>query len=517
MLKPSEAACLLITVCLFACQKKIVRENQLSTHLLADSYISITDSAYGASTASPDNTAAIQKALNVGGNIYVPSGVFQVANTLNVHSNTHVYGPGTIQLNTSVSHAILKIENQNNVQVSDITLNGSAYLVPDDSTTKNIRGLLDMRTSNTITVQNVTIKNSYDFSIEANASQNVTISGCTITAFGTRAIDVYMTNNTNILNNTIDGGQYTNHKKNIHGIQIWGADTLGNHLSRHHIVTGNNVKNVSGGGIWCTGVDTANFSNNTVGFCGDVGIDAENSSVITILNNTVSNCLNGAITTFYGSSQVSILHNQVTQQTGFGAAGIYLYGDKMNTQMTIRGNTINSQDTGYGIYTELGWLSHSIIDSNTITCAKSIGMLLKGANYITVANNNVTVGTSGSASVPSGIYIDGGSNSSIVRNVIISNYDISPDMPTSPDRGGVHLHYQSTAFPCHQDTVAYNRIQGFKVSANDNCWASPYSQNRIVYDTLNTIYRRSSPQWNGYIAGNVNVNNPTVTVTPVAY
>lgn len=512
-------------LCLFACRKEMYRQGSPTPFLLAGSYISITDSAYGANVNNADNRAAIQKALDHGDSVYFPAGIYKIRGTLNVSSNSTLFGPGTLLMDTAASRAILKVENQNNVVINGLTLDGQSSIVPVSE--KNQRGIMHVSKSTNVTMQNLNVKNAYDFGIAVIESFYTTVSGCSVTAFGNMGIYVAFSHNINILSNKMDGGQYTNSSKNLHGVEIWGgSDSALTHGASNITVDRNTVRNVGQGGLWCSATDSITFTNNNVAYCGDVGIDAEFSNQVVIAQDTVSNCINGGITTFYGSKNVQILHNIVTQGIGFGEA-VYIHGSHQSSQrssgITIRGNKLSTQDTMTPvIYTELGWLSNSTIDSNTITAAASAGMLLRGANYLTVTQNQVTVGTANSKSAAIGIGFEGGSNSTIENNTIVSNYDISPPITASTNKGGIHLYWVDGTYNCTNNHVANNKIKGFSASINDNCWQnvsqgnSP-SNNYIGYNSVNTIYRRNLPSWQGTIEHNVNIDNPSQAVTPIAY
>ena len=51
---------------------------------------------YGASTSSPDNTAAIQAALNGSGEIYIPAGSYNTGPLVAPASLLKLWGPGTL-------------------------------------------------------------------------------------------------------------------------------------------------------------------------------------------------------------------------------------------------------------------------------------------------------------------------------------------------------------------------------------------------------------------------------------
>ncbi|HEY8959061.1 right-handed parallel beta-helix repeat-containing protein [Chitinophaga sp.] len=477
----------------------------------AKTYISITDSPFGADTTNTDNRTQIQAALNQGGSIYFPPGTYKVSGRLYISSNTSVFGPGTLRLDTVSNAPLLAINGKNNIQIEQLTLDGNASFTTSGK--KDTIGLIDIHYGTDITLNNITIRNTYDFAIESDHTTRLKVSDSRIVDFGRRGINSVFSYDAKLTGNLFDG-QVTHTQKGIHGIQFWG-DNGSWHDSRNHVVSANVVRNVAQGGIWANGVDNAAFSDNVISNCGDVGIDMEAANYITITGNQIKNCNNGGITTFYGCRNITISGNQVRQDSGYGAA-IYLHGPNASATLNITGNDIYTKFSN-GIYSDQAMISNTSISSNTIVSEGKPGIRLLAASKMTISDNRITVGVADLLSVRIGIAIEGGSNCLLNANTITSLYDTAAFSPWSADRGGIHLYWVSNTYNCQKNTVTNNVISGFKLSVNDNCWGDASSYNYIGNNRLQSVYRRNNAAWQGKIENNYHIDNPNSLITPVAY
>lgn len=105
--------------------------------------LSVTDPRFGAvGDGVTDDTAAIQAALAVGGDIVLPAGTFLVSDELRVKSNTRVYGAGigvtTVKMAEGVSQWLNVFTNAGNtrlahstydggIRIGDMTIDGSGF------------------------------------------------------------------------------------------------------------------------------------------------------------------------------------------------------------------------------------------------------------------------------------------------------------------------------------------------------------------------------------------------------
>src|SRR5262249_31976823 len=141
-----------------------------------------------------------------------------------------------------------------------------------------------------------------------------------------------------IMNNTISSCW--------HGIEWWGGDSAGTDPVGLSDLTINNntVTSIARGCIWGSNGTGVNISGNTVNGCGDAGIGLEGTFNSTVTNNLVSNAANGAITTFYGSSNDTISNNFIIQPGSTSPGwGMHFYGrDKVSSGLTVSGNTIHT-------------------------------------------------------------------------------------------------------------------------------------------------------------------------------
>jgi len=522
---------LLLSVCLsmillISCTKTIVQPQQksISDFKMATLAISITDSPYSASSLAEDNTIQIQSALDNAGEIYIPNGTFRVKGILKLKSNTIFYGPGILLYMGSTDAPLLSLDTISNVRISDLTIDGNSSKVTGAITKF---GLIDIRGGasliyHDITVSNVKIKNGYDYGIEADHVSRLTVINSSITDFGITGINDEFCQDNQLLNNYIDGKSTQNITglKGNQGIETWGrfGTDPSIHYSQNHVISGNIVRNVSGGGIWTSSVDNTNLLGNVVSNCDDVGIDIENSYYCTISGNTVYNCINGDISTFFGSRNIAITGNHVRQEmVNFGAA-IFIHGSGVSSSINVSGNDIYSKYSP-GIFNDDAALVNSSISSNTIVCESQPGIELNLANKMSVNSNKITVGLSNIHSVNTGISIRGGSDGIIYDNSITSLFDNSGSISSSPDRGGVHLYYIDINNRCQRNIVKSNQISGFVVSINDNCWNDNdrSSHNYIFSNAVNSIYVRNSPGYLGKVENNTDINYPISIIGSTLY
>jgi len=103
--------------------------------------------------------------------------------------------------------------------------------------------------------------------------------------------------------------------------------------------------------------------------------------------------------------------------------------------------------------------------------------------------------------------------------VTANTLQTAQDTTTVPrGRGGILLYFRTQAYQANKSVIEQNTIKGFFASVNDNCWGNPNSCNLIRSNQLQSIYHRQAGGiYGGQIAGNVNAQNPTTAVTPIAY
>ena len=104
-----------------------------------------------------------------------------------------------------------------------------------------------------------------------------------------------------------------------HGVQYWGGDAHGKgvtitskRLAGQILIEENTCAHVWGACYWGSMGHDVTFQNNTADDCGDVCIDAEGSTKVTMAGNTVEDGHNGGLATFFFNEKVMITRNAVT-------------------------------------------------------------------------------------------------------------------------------------------------------------------------------------------------------------
>lgn len=311
----------------------------------------------------------------------------------------------------------------------------------------------------------------------------VTIRGNTITDCTDQGILMNAgASQSRIADNTIDGC--------LHGIQWWGGDTAPEYGISDLTITGNVITNCVDAAIWGADGESITVTGNVCDTGGDVGIDFESCANCTATGNTVTNFTNGALTIFYGSSNITFSGNTVVQ-TG-AQDGIYLHGGGTGTGNVISGNTINVT-TGVGIYTDDTAATYVNITGNTVTTTTGIPILLNYADSTHIIGNILRITTSG----PTGIQNSGGNGLTIANNRITTASDTSD---TDAVSGGIHNYWSSADNPATQVRMTGNLIDGFVKSIYEDNWGGTSPGNIIADNTVANIYINGN---GGAYAGNV--------------
>ena len=327
----------------------------------------------------------------------------------------------------------------------------------------------------------LTIHNSSKFIIS-----NCRIDNCTL-----QGMDIIFSHEGKIIN------CYVNNT--LHGIQWWGGDpSFSEKGVTDLVISGNTVTNIQGGGIWGAWGDRINIDNNNVKNCGDVGIDPEGSINSVVSDNTVKNCINAGISTFFASEQIEFTGNFIKQDDGYGH-GFFFYATGWNEYMNVTGNIIHTYNK-HCVGTDQFSLSSSLISDNVMivdTDAAAIRIL--DGSIVNIINNQIQIGDTRTC-----IAFEGVSNSLIEGNWICTGTQLPNNIPV--DEGGIHLYWRSAQYPCQNNTIKNNVIEGFYVSINDNCWGDHTSYNLIDGNRVENIFYREG-DYHGIIVNNYKVNS----------
>jgi len=296
---------------------------------------------------SIDDTVAIQKALDITGDIYVSEGVYNVTG-LDVHGDTTISGNGKLMLIDNTNKSILSIvEGSSNVYIKDITLD--ANMENQEVTTEPVR-----YTSSTIAIN----------SSDTNKTKNIKIDNCKILNSITNGILFFNgCEDVSVTNNIIDKTNW------FSGMQL----SATNGTSKNFVVSGNIITNVQAAGIVCNYIDGCVVSNNTI-MNGDMGVGTHKGDGITgyyymnnnlvVSDNTIANSGNHGI--HVAGINVTVSNNSISDPVLAGIA----VGDssqakgRLSTNISVTGNTLSKAKVGNGI--RMISCSNAAISSNSI-------------------------------------------------------------------------------------------------------------------------------------------------------
>lgn len=377
---------------------------------------------YGATGDGVTNdSSAIQSALNVGGTVYFPSGLYSVGTTLNVPANTEVIlaEDATLKAAVGLTGPILYVNAVSNVKVTGGTIDGngsvaslstygihvydSSYVNISNCVVKNaksvnvrIEGPSSGSVSSDISVTNCEITGSlgvgftptyssyvlfsnnkvinnvtgftsgevFNMNIVGNTFHNNANDGC---AVGNNCSYVTVVGNTSSYNGAeginIDGVNHgvivgNTSVANLIGIAVWNRSP-GTPLAGRNVVSGNSISTCTQYGIVLA--DSQNncvIEANSINACGYEGIYVNECSYGVIANNTVNeNALHGI--SLVGGIGVKIDSNYCSEN---GGNGVFVSAGTGVGRVTISNNTLKGNST-YGIYDQSNG-SENVINGN---------------------------------------------------------------------------------------------------------------------------------------------------------
>lgn len=332
----------------------------------------------------------------------------------------------------------------------------------------------------------------------AAGSADYTIARNRIVNCGGQGISLDGTSRGTVTGNRIDTAQ--------HGIQWWGGDSAtSNTIGISRIVIADNQITAVAGGIWGSLGRFITVTGNEIAACTDVGIDFEGCSDCTATGNVISEATNGGLAVFYGSQRVAFIGNTVNNTTSTGP-GFQAYTSETSTQIAVTGNVFST--SGTAVTTDAGALADSVVNENVITVTgTSSALRFLTCNNMTVNGN--TVRTHG----PTGISFEGGSDSRIEQNQIITDNDTTA---AGANSGGIFIYWASASAPAKHNRVRNNILRGFQQSVFDNCWGDVTSYTLIENNLAPVITRKTGTGYTGVISNNRNdSSHAVVTATAV--
>ncbi len=348
---------------------------------------------------------------------------------------------------------------------------------------------VQINSSENVTINGLRIREVAEQGLQVVAGKRLLFDQLQVTGCGVKGVNQYQGINLVISQDVqITGCRVENAQ---HGIQWWGDDTNG--YCENLRIRNNRVRRVEGGGIWGNRGRQVTVTGNTTEICGDVGVDFEHSFNCSAIGNTVRDCKNYGLATFFASEQIVFTNNRVYQGVGYGH-GIGLCGEGLSKQIKFIGGSINTKGPGAcGLLTVGANVAQDVLVQGVrIVTEGKDGMPIRvlDNNQFQLINNPLIAGAS-----PTGISLEGSSRSLVEGNTIVHRgVDTSP----AGQRGGIFVYFRSADYPAKDNRVRRNTIRGYKTGINDECWGDVNSNNVFEQNvTPNLIHREAGGNWGG--------------------
>lgn len=499
----------------------------------ASNQVNVKD--YGAAgDGSKDDTLAISNAINSplppGSavlNVYFPPGTYRLSGAVALKSNVRLFGNGD-------SSVISQGAGLSIFHAAGTPTSPASNIVVENLSFKGVGGFQSSYGLSVTCGRNITFKNNSAntiplFSIACGATSDDSLLSSSVLVTDNRGTGILGEGAAIMLQFVADAIVSNNILSNYdHGIQYWGGDSAKGDTYggvKRITIAANKVQNVVGGAIWGSEGSRIFITGNIADNCGDVCLDAEASSEVTISGNTVQNAVNGGIATFFGSTGVIISSNTVIQEATYqkpashpnsSYAAVHIHGgnrpsNHVTQNVQIFDNTLNVAGVSWAITTDQGALGDSTIRSNVIASSSpsSAPIRILGGSNVDILTNRI------SGAAPVGVSIEGPSRSSILNNVIAYT-GASRVLDTS--KGGIHIYWRSAAEPAQYNQIKGNTITGYPISINDDCWGDNSSFNVIDNNLVDTVFHRGSgAAYKGVIANNHSNSNASAPVGGIGY
>ena len=455
-----------------------------------------------------DQTDRLQKLLNAGSGktVIIPSGIFMVR-ALTVPPNTRVI----IGRSTTIrALAMPKIDDTFVPMLllkSGVKLEGGGLL--DGNRTVRTHGqVIRIREADNVTVSNLRIQGSAEQGIQAEVAHNLIIRNVTVTNCGAKGVKQYQ--GINLLFSKkclIEGCRVDNVQ---HGIQWWGDQLFG--WCEDIRIINCRVKRAEGG-IWGSLGRQVLVTRCVVENCTDVGIDFEGSQQSTAADNTVRNCKNYGLATFFASENITFRNNRVEQDASNGH-GIGLCGVGISRNITFSGGSITVKGTNScGLLT----VGPNIAENVRVENVRIIAQGKEGIPVRILENNNFQIVNNPLIGGKHrwGISLEGACDCRVEGNTIVHQ---GSDLSEPGEGGGVFVFFRSAQYPAKRNQISLNAIQGYTTGLNDDCWGDNNSGNVFSQNTTPNLYHRGDENaWGGKATGNrttLKANTP-IRMAPV--
>ncbi len=394
--------------------------------------------------------------------ITIPKGSYTASSQLKLWSNTYIYMNGVTIKHTTSDSVMLRFGNKSDLDSSPVTgYNGfqNIHIIGGTFDGGGLdQAIIKIGHSKNISFENITFKNvKNSHFLEAGACSDLTVEKCSFSGFSGswgstqnyeavqfdvtdpkgEHFDGYEKNDdeTACNNITVKGCTFKNLQKGM-GVHTGVANLYCNNM----IFENNTFENITGYAIIGTNFTNSRINGNTIKNCGS-GIIF--NTMVTGYKNFYTSKKHSNAHSTYVKMNVQINNNNITVTNGYQVVynnvpyGIRLNGENVtkaqgNTPkgdfrcagVTVSGNTVNLNTTGYGIW--LVGTAENAVKNNIINCnlakkgkgGNGDGIRLQESSKNAVASNTITNNTtSGYDKELSGITVSENS----VSNTFTSN------------------------------------------------------------------------------------------------
>jgi hypothetical protein len=365
--------------------------------------VSVTDFGAVANDGGNDSYA-FQQAVNTGRNVHVPAGDWHIHSTVNVPTDTRVYGTGAGSRLIAASpnmYAILDAVGPNDGAVYDVVVESLGFQGNNEGWHHAFRARWGQR----IRFSDNVVRGTGVINVDnSNGVEVLRNNGSATIVGGLHGVDLNYARNVTVQGNTI-----THYEA---GIQWWGGEgdprkpaTFSRaKLTGNHTISGNTVHYTSAG-IWGGNGEHITVTGNDVQVCADVCLDAEGSDDVRFISNTAKYAGTAVLASFFLSSNILFQDNTVGQdgvphgthphaahlaQPWRSMFALYsTYEDPADITTEVRGNrfTYTPNGSGVGVLHKESSLSMIIADNMMVNTV--IDMAYNNNGAVQVSNNQM--------------------------------------------------------------------------------------------------------------------------------
>lgn len=311
-----------------------------------------------------------------------PGKTYRISNSLSLSSNTVIDGNGaTIKLLASATGRAFLIQNKSNVTIRNLTIDMDKTETANGGTVNNQQGIYINGNVSHITLDNVTVINSWWRGIAAVGStgqvlSDITIQHCTVNNVGENGITISSQGNADLVSPSASRGfvirDCTVTGTMSNGIQCWGVSDVtvkDNFLDGQNVATGHGIVFSTSGttnyvtDFTCTGNKIRNFVATSPQAKWAIAVSV-NCKRFSVADNVINHCAGG-----------------ITVDVEDSAAP----NQQVNVIGTVKGNSSCGATVNHGINTNCA--THLTISGNTCQGNALDGIALSNSAYCTIGDN----------------------------------------------------------------------------------------------------------------------------------